>query len=75
VKNKLNIRKKNRVMQNKPDMYYRFLSDEEPTDEQLAYLMQEVRDKVIEENSKIQQIINDNILHEYENTKKRFPNL
>ena len=62
-------------MQNKPDMYYRFLSDEEPTDEQLAYLMQEVRDKVIEENSKIQQIINDNILHEYENTKKRFPNL
>ena len=62
-------------MANKADMYYRFTSDNEPSEEQLATLMQEVRDEVCEKNKNLRSVINENILREYQNIKKMFPNL
>ena len=62
-------------MANKTNMYYRFTSDNEPKDEQLLLLMQEVREEVREKNSNLQSVIAANIQREYENIKKIFPNL
>jgi hypothetical protein len=59
----------------KDKMYYRFTSDEEPSEEQLLLLMQEVKEEVREENAKLKSIIAENILREYQNAKKMFPNL
>ena len=57
------------------NMYYRFTSDNEPSEEQLATLMQEVREEVRAKNSNLQSVITNNIQREYENVKKMFPNL
>ena len=62
-------------MTDKAKMYYRFMSDHEPSDEQLIFLMQEVREKVREKESILQSVISENILREYLNAKKMFPNL
>ena len=62
-------------MANKINMYYRFTSDNEPKEEQLSHLMQEVRKEVRKKNSNVQSIITENIRREYENIKKMFPNL
>jgi hypothetical protein len=62
-------------MANEVNMYYRFTSDNEPSEEQLAFLMQKVQEEVRERNAKIQSIIAENILREYQNAKKMFPNL
>ena len=62
-------------MANKTDMCYRFMSDNEPSEEQLAVLMQEVGEEVREKNSHLQSIIAENILREYQNVKNMFPNL
>ena len=62
-------------MANKVDMYYRFTSDDEPSEEQLSVLMQEMIEEVREKNSKLPSIIQENILREYQNAKKMFPNL
>ena len=62
-------------MANEIDMYYRFTSDDEPTEEQLLFLMQEVGEEVRLKNSNLQYIIEENIQREYENIKKQFPDL
>ena len=62
-------------MNSEKNMYYRFTSDDEPSEEQLTILMQEVRDEVREKNSHLQSQIMENILREYQNVKKMFPNL
>ena len=62
-------------MANETDMYYRFTSDEEPSEEQLAKLMQEVIEDVREKDANLQSIVLENIKREYENVKKMFPNL
>jgi len=62
-------------MANKTDMYYRFTSDHEPNEEQLARIMQEVSEEVREKKSNLQSMIMENILREYQNAKKMFPNL
>jgi hypothetical protein len=62
-------------MANESNMYYRFTSDHEPSEEQLTLLMQEVREEVREKNSNLQSVILENIQREYENAKKMFPNL
>jgi hypothetical protein len=62
-------------MANITDMYYRFVSDNEPSEEQLSFLMQEVREEVRKKNSNLQSEITENILREYQNAKKMFPNL
>jgi len=62
-------------MANNENMYYRFISDHEPSDGQLTSLMQEVRDEVRKKNSNLQTQIVENILREYKNAKKLFPNL
>ena len=62
-------------MTNETDMYYRFISDNEPSEDQLACLMQEVREEVREKNLNLRSMIAENILREYENAKKMFPNL
>jgi len=62
-------------MSNETNMYYRFTSDNEPKEEQLLILMQQVRDEVREKNSNLQSVIVENIQREYENIKKIFPNL
>ena len=63
------------MVNNSNKMYYRFISDDEPSEEQLAFLMQEVRDEVREKNENLRSVINENILREYQNAKKMFPNL
>jgi len=62
-------------MANKTNMYYRFTSDNEPSEEQLAVIMQEVGEEVREKKSKTQSMITENILREYQNVKKLFPNI
>jgi len=62
-------------MANETNMYYRFTSDSEPKEEQLSFLMKEVREEVMEKNSNLQYVIAENIQIEYENIKKIFPNL
>ena len=62
-------------MANETNMYYRFTSDNEPSEEQLTVLMQEVREEVREKNANLQSIIMENIFREYQNAKKMFPNL
>jgi len=56
-------------------MYYRFTSENEPKEEQLLLLMQEVREEVRKKNAKLQSTIVENIQREYENIRKKFPNL
>jgi hypothetical protein len=67
--------KAHRIMANETDMYYRFMSDNEPSEEQLAFLMQEVREEVREKKSNLHSMITENIFREYQNVKKMFPNL
>jgi len=62
-------------MATKTNMYYRFISDNEPSEEQLAVLMQEVREEVRKKNANLQALIMENIQREYQNAKKMFPNL
>ena len=62
-------------MANEINMYYRFTSNSEPKEEQISFLMQEVREEVLEKNSNLQSVITENIQIEYENIKKIFPNL
>ena len=57
------------------DMYYRFTSDNEPKEEQLALLMREVSEEVRKKNSSLQSEIVKNIKREYENIKRIFPSL
>ena len=62
-------------MANETNMYYRFISDNEPKEEQLLLLMQEVKEEVRKKNSSLQSTILENIRREYENIKKIYPNL
>jgi len=62
-------------MKHEINMYYRFKSDSEPSEEQLAFLMQEVGEEILKKKSNLQSVITENILREYQNTKKMFPNL
>ena len=62
-------------MTNETNMYYRFTSDNEPSEEQLAFLMQQVGEEIQRKNADLQSIITENILREYQNAKKMFPNL
>jgi len=62
-------------MANEANMYYRFISDNEPKEEQLLHLMQAAREEVRKKNSNLQSVITENIRREYENIKKMYPNL
>jgi hypothetical protein len=62
-------------MNNEINMHYRFISDDEPSEEQLAFLMQDVGKEIIKQKSNLQSIVLKNILLEYQNAKKLFPNL
>ena len=62
-------------MANNVNMYYRFTSDKEPTDEQLFTLMKEVESDVRQQNLNLQTIIAENIQREYQNVRAVFPNL
>jgi len=62
-------------MANKINMYYRFTSNQEPKEEQLSYLMQEISVEVRQKNLRLQSAIAENIQREYENIKKIYPNL
>ena len=62
-------------MANKTNMYYRFISDDEPKEEQLLLLMQKVKEEVRKKNSDLQSAIVENIKREYDNIKKVYPNL
>ena len=56
-------------------MYYRFTSNQEPKEEQLSCLMQEMSVEVRQKNLRLQSAIAENIQREYENIKKIYPNL
>jgi len=62
-------------MANEINMYYRFTSNNEPKEEQLLLLMQEVSEEVRQKNLGLQSAIVENIRREYENIKKTYPNL
>jgi len=62
-------------MANDVDMYYRFTSDKEPSDEQLFTLMKEVEQDVRQQNLALQTIIAENIQREYNNARTIFPYL
>lgn len=62
-------------MANEVDMYYRFTSDSEPTDEQLLALMKEVQADVCRENENLKTIMAENIRREYDNARTMFPDL
>ena len=62
-------------MGEKANMYYRFISDKEPSEEQLTSLMQEVKEEVRRKNSNLQSMVLENIQREYQNAKRMFPNL
>ena len=62
-------------MANKANMYYRFVSDKEPSEEQLTSLMQDVKKEVRRKNANLQSIVLENIRREYQNAKRMFPNL
>ena len=62
-------------MANNVNMYYRFTSDKEPTDEQLFTLMKEVENDVRQQNLNLQTVIAENIQREYQNVRAVFPNL
>jgi len=62
-------------MANKINMYYRFTSNQEPKEEQLSCLMQEMSVEVRQKNLRLQSAIAENIQREYENIKKIYPNL
>jgi len=62
-------------MANETNMYYRFTSENEPKEEQLLLLMQEVKEEVRKKNSSLQSAIVENIRREYEIIKKKYPNL
>jgi len=62
-------------MANNVNMYYRFTSDKEPTDEQLFALMKEVESDVRQQNLILQTMIAENIQREYRNVRAVFPNL
>jgi hypothetical protein len=52
-------------MDSNVDMNYRFLWDEEPTDEQLRVIMQEVGEEARLQNEKIQKQLQDDTEREY----------
>jgi hypothetical protein len=53
-------------MDRKVDMYYRFTSDEEPTDEQLAVIMEEVGEDVRQESEEIARKQHESLEREYQ---------
>jgi hypothetical protein len=53
----------------KVDMYYRFTSDEEPTDEQLTALMQEVGEDVRRQSEALSKKLLEMIEQEYQKAK------
>ncbi|MDR0874174.1 MAG: hypothetical protein LBN27_12030 [Prevotellaceae bacterium] len=57
------------------NMYYRFTSDSEPTDEQLLTIMKEVEADVRQKSFERKNIIKTNLKREYDNARAMFPNL
>jgi hypothetical protein len=56
------------------DMYYRFTSDEEPTDEQRAVIMEEVGEDVRRESAEIVRKLREKIVCEYQKAKEYYDN-
>jgi hypothetical protein len=54
------------------DMYYRFTNDEEPTDEQLAVIMEEVGEDVRRESEEIARKLREKIACEYQKAKEYY---
>jgi len=55
----------------KPDMRYKLTSLEEPTDEQLAWIMKEVGDDAREQSKRAKEIVKKMIMDEFEKNKQR----
>lgn len=56
----------------KPDMRYKFNDKDEPTDEQLAWIMKEVGDDAREQSKRAKEIIKQQIKEAIDANKKRF---
>lgn len=54
---------------------YRFISDTEPTEQQLLTIMKEVEADVRRKSFERTNIIKENLKREYDNARARFPNL
>ena len=55
----------------KPDMQYKLTSLEEPTDEQLAWIMKEVGDDARAQSKREKEIVKKMIMDEFEKNKQR----
>lgn len=55
----------------KPDMRYKLTSLEEPTDEQLAWIMKEVGDDAREQSKREKEIVKKMIMDGFEKNKQR----
>ncbi len=55
----------------KPDMRYKFNDKDEPTDEQLAWIMKEVGDEAREQSKRAKEIIKQQIKDAVEKNKQR----
>lgn len=58
-------------MENKVDMYYRFVWDTEPTDEQLQTLMEEVGEEVRIVRERVDERLREQVRNEYLKVKQR----
>ncbi len=54
-----------------PDMNYKFTSNEEPTDEQLAQIMREVGDDAREKTARLKNELYKKIKHEVKEVRKK----
>lgn len=54
---------------------YRFISDTEPTDQQLLTIMKEVEADVRQKSLERKNIIKENLKREYDNARAMFPDL
>jgi hypothetical protein len=57
------------------DMTYRLTRDDEPTDEQLAVIMQEVGEKARWENEELTRKLHEKLKYEYQKAKERYAQL
>jgi hypothetical protein len=66
---------KTRQMNTDVDMTYRFTWDEEPTDEQLAVIMQKVGEKARRESEELSRKLHKKLEYEYQKAKERYAQL
>ncbi|GHT78146.1 hypothetical protein AGMMS50262_20430 [Bacteroidia bacterium] len=69
------MQRKNNIDMSTDMNSYRFISDTEPTDQQLLTIMKEVEADVRQKSLERKNIIKENLKREYDNARAMFPDL